>query len=122
MLWLKRNTVWNQLMKCDISEEIIAPGDYYYIDDVDGVRIKATVYKRMKDKAKEATWDYSKLNAAQNEAEYKRMLKDATRQILAETVLDRKVGGKYDPNPGEENEIIQDLYDSHTGGVNNDRY
>lgn len=122
MLWLKRNTVWNQFMKCDISGEIIAPGDYYYIDDIDGVRIKATVYKRMKDKAKEDAWDYSKLNAAQNEAEYKRMLKDATRQILAQTILDRKVGGKYDPNPEEENEVIQDLYNSHTGGANNDRY
>lgn len=121
MLWLKRNTVWNQLMKCDISNEVIGPGDYYYIDDVDGVRIKATVYKRIKDKEKEENWDYSKLNAAQNELEYKRMLKEATRQMLASSILERKVAGKYDPNPEVESEIIQDLYDAHTGGNNNDR-
>ena len=121
MLWLKRNTVWNQLMKCDISNEVIGPGDYYYIDDVDGVRIKATVYKRMKDKEKEENWDYSKLNAAQNELEYKRMLKEATRQMLASSILERKVAGKYDPNPEVESEIVQDLYDAHTGGNNNDR-
>lgn len=121
MLWLKRNTVWNQLMKCDISNEVIGPGDYYYIDDVDGVRIKATVYKRIKDKEKEEHWDYSKLNAAQNELEYKRMLKEATRQMLASSILERKVAGKYDPNPEVESEIIQDLYDAHTGGNNNDR-
>lgn len=121
MLWLKRNTVWNQLMKCDISNEVIGPGDYYYIDDVDGVRIKATVYKRIKDKEKEQNWDYSKLNAAQNELEYKRMLKEATRQMLASSILERKVAGKYDPNPEVESEIIQDLYDAHTGGNNNDR-
>ena len=42
MLWLKRNTRFNELMKCDISGDLIGPGDYYYIDDVDGVRIKAT--------------------------------------------------------------------------------
>lgn len=116
MLWLKRNIRFNELMKCDISGEFIGPGDYYYIDDVDGVRIKATVYKQMKDKAKKESWDYSKINAAQSEADYKRMLKDATRYMLAETVLERKVAGRYDPNPEQETEIIQDLYDSSNGG------
>lgn len=113
MLWLKRNNVYTQLMKCDVSNEIIAPGDFYYIDDEDGMRIKATVYKDIKDKSKKETWDYSELNAAQSEREYKRRLQDATRQMLAATVLERKVGGKYDPNPGVEDEIVQDLYNTH---------
>lgn len=120
MLWLKRNTRFNELMKCDISGDLIGPGDYYYIDDVDGVRIKATVYKELKDKEKEETWDYTKINAAQSEADYKRMLRDATRQMLGSTILERKVAGKYDPKPEVESEIIQDLYNSHNGGVNND--
>ena len=80
MLWLKRNNVYTQLMKCDVSNEIIAPGDFYYIDDEDGMRIKATVYKDIKDKSKKETWDYSELNAAQSEREYKRRLQDATSQ------------------------------------------
>lgn len=45
MLWIKRNTVWNQLMKCDVSGQLITYGVYHYIDDQDGVKIKATIYK-----------------------------------------------------------------------------
>lgn len=115
MLWLKRNIRFNELMKCDISGQLIGPGDYYYIDDVDGVRIKAIVYKEMKDKAARENMDYSKINAAQNDIEYRRLLKEATRQILADTVLERKIAGKYDADPENENELIQDLYDSHGG-------
>lgn len=120
MLWLKRNTRYNELIKCDVSGDNIFPGDYYYVDDVDGVKIKATVYKELKTKQKEDMWDYSKINAAQNEADYKRMLQDATRQMLGATILERKVAGRYDANPEEESEIIQDLYDAHNGGNNND--
>ena len=76
-------------------------GDYYYIDDQDGVRIKATVYKELKEKQKRENWDYSQLNQAKSEAEYKSRLNDMTRQILGATILDRKVTGKYDPNPGK---------------------
>lgn len=116
MLWLRRSIHFNELMKCDVSGEHIYPGDYYYIDDTDGIKIKATVYKQLKDKAKREQWDYSKINQAQNEADYRRMLKDATMQMLAETVLERKVAGRYDPNPEVETDIIQDLYNSSLGG------
>ena len=128
MLWLKRNTLWNQLMKCDVSNEVIAPGDYYYIDDKDGIRVKATVYKRIKDKREIETWDYSKLNAAKNQIEYQRMLQEATRRILADTILDRKINTKHDPNPDVEDEFIQELYDNHAnrhnynGGAEDDQY
>lgn len=117
MLWLKRNTRWNELMKCDISGEFIAPGDYYYIDDVDGLRVKATVYKDLKEQMKEETWDYSKINNAANEAEYRKMVQEATRRMLGETVLNRKVAGTYGGQvPPEEDEIIEDIYDMRTGG------
>ena len=118
MLWLKRNIYWNQLEKCDVSGELIAPGDYYYQDDVDGIKIKATVYKKMKDKRKEDEWDYETLNMATSEREYKEMLKRATMDMLASSVLDRKVAGKHDPNPDIEDEFVQDIYDSY-GGNNN---
>lgn len=116
MLWLKRNIRFNEVMKCDVSDEAILPGDFYYIDDVDGIRIKASVYKAMKDKRTEEEWDYSKLNAAENEVEYKRMLREATRQMLASSVLDRKVAGRYDPHPEQEDEIVQDIYDNFKRG------
>lgn len=112
MLWLKRNIHFNELMKCGVSGEYIVPGDYYYEDDKDGLLIKATVYRDMQKKRKQETWDYSKLNSASNEIEYRRMLKDATMYMLADTVLERKVAGKYDPSPEVEDEIIQDLYNS----------
>lgn len=108
MLWLTRNTNPYQLEKCDISGELIAPGDWYYVDDVDRIKVKATVYKDLKNKQKEETWDYSKLNNASNEYEYRQKIKEATRQLLAETVLQRKVAIKYDPN--EESEEIQEVY------------
>lgn len=114
MLWLKRNIYFNELMKCSVSGDYIAPGDYYYEDDQDGMLIKATVYKDLQRKRKQKTWDYSKLNAASNEQEYRRMLKDATMMMLADTVLERKVAGKYDPNPGVEDEFVQDLYNQKT--------
>lgn len=114
MLWLKRNRYWNELLRCDISKEIIAPGDFYYQDDEDGVKVKATIYKQMKDQDKAAKWDYSKINQASNEAEYKKLIEEATRQMLSSTILDRKVAGKYDPTP--ENEVVKDLYRAEKEG------
>lgn len=114
MLWLRRNTNPYQLEKCGVSGELIAPGDFYYVDDEDGLIIKATIYKELKDRKKEDEWDYSKLNNAVNEYEYRNMLKEATRQMLYSSVLDRKVSGKYDPTP-ESNEL-KELYSFIKGG------
>lgn len=116
MLWLKRNTRWNELFRCSVSGDNIYPGEYYYQDDVDNTIIKATVYKDLKDKRKEQEWDYSKLNNAKSEAEYRNMLREATKAMLGASILDRKVAGKYDPNPETENEIVEDLYNTYKGG------
>lgn len=75
MLFLKRNLNFNQLYKCDVSKELIGPGDYYYEDDQDGFIVKAEVYKELKNRKKEEEWDYSILNQAENELEYKECLK-----------------------------------------------
>jgi hypothetical protein len=98
-------------MKCDVSGEWIGPGDYYYQDDTDGMKVKATVYRALKDMKKEKEWDYTKINMASNELEYRTMLQQATQQMLTETVLERKVAGKYDPNPNTETQITQEIYD-----------
>lgn len=44
------------------------------------------------------------------------MLNDMTRQILGATIFDRKVAGKYYPNPGHEDEMIQNLFDNYKRG------
>ena len=109
MLFLKRNLNFNQLYKCDISEELIGPGDYYYEDDQDGFIVKAEVYKELKNRKKEEEWDYSILNQAENELEYKRMLKETTMNMLASTLFERKVFNKLEPV--EESETIKELYE-----------
>ena len=109
MLFLKRNLNFNQLYKYDVSEELIGPGDYYYEDDQDGFIVKAEVYKDLKNRRKEEEWDYSTLNQAENELEYKRILKEVTMNMLASTLLERKVFNKLEPV--EESETIKDLYE-----------
>ena len=84
-------------------------GDYYYEDDQDGFIVKAEVYKELKNRKKEEEWDYSILNQAENELEYKRMLKEATMNMLASTLFERKVFNKLEPV--EESETIKELYE-----------
>lgn len=108
MLWLKRNTNTYQLEKCDVSGELIYPGDYYYQDDVDYIKIKATVYANIKKKEKENNWDYSKINNAHNEYEYRQAIKDATRQMLYDSVLNRKIATKL--NNDIDDETLDILY------------
>lgn len=94
MLWLKRNTRFNELYKCKVSGELIGPGDYFYEDDEDGVIIKADVYYDLKKKKEEDEFDYTKLNNAQSQREYELMLQQYEREFLSQTILDRKIAGK----------------------------
>jgi hypothetical protein len=94
MLFLKRNVYQYQLLQCGISKEPIIPGDYYYEDDTDGLIVKATVYRRLLDEKKRDEFDYSKLEQAQSEREYKQLLDQATRELNMQTLFDRKVAGK----------------------------
>jgi hypothetical protein len=96
MLWLKRNGRFNELYKCKISGEFIAPGDYYYEDDTDGLIVKATVYKKMLDKKKEEEFDYSKLEQAKSQGDYEAQLKQAEKEFLTVTIFERQVAGKGD--------------------------
>ena len=47
MLHLKRITHDYEFMRCHISDELIAYGDWYYEDDEAGLIVKFTVYQRI---------------------------------------------------------------------------
>lgn len=94
MLWLKRNQRFNELYKCGISDELIGPGDYYYEDDEDGLLVKATVYKRMLDEKRRNEFDYSKINMATSQEEYRKLLARATMEFNTQGLFDRKIAGK----------------------------
>lgn len=94
MLHLKRIIHDYEFLRCDISNELIAYGDWYYEDDTDGLIVKFTVYQRIKDKRERDTFDYTLLERAQSEKEYKQQLKKAERELFEATVLDRKIYGK----------------------------
>lgn len=94
MLWLKRIVNDYEFLRCKVSDEIIAYGDFYYEDDEDGLVIKAKVYNQLKERAKRNNFDYSQLNNAVNQREYEMMLKQAERDFHSQTILERKVA-KY---------------------------
>lgn len=92
MLILKRMIHPYEVMKCKVSGEFIVYGDFYYEDDEDkNVVVKATVYKKMQQEARDAAFDYSLLAKAQNQKEYKELVKRAERDYLRATILDRPI-------------------------------
>lgn len=91
MLILKRMIHPYEVRKCKLSDEFIVYGDYFYEDDEDGTIIKATVYKKLQQEARNEAFDYSLLARAQNEKEYKELMKRAEKEYLNQTILDRPV-------------------------------
>lgn len=94
MLHLKRVQYFNDFLRCKVSDEIISYGDYYYEDDEDGFIVKASVYRDLKDKKREDDFDYTMLNEAKSEREYKQRLKQYEKNYLTDTVFDRKIFAK----------------------------
>lgn len=91
MLILKRMIHPYEVRKCKISNEFIVYGDYYYEDDVDGTIVKLTVYNKLKKEAKVESFDYTLLAHAQNQKEYRELVKRAERDFLRATILDRPI-------------------------------
>ena len=91
ILILKRNTHFNEFYRCGISGELITYGDWYYEDDEDHLIVKAEIYKQIKDKYREDTFDYSYLNTLQSEEEYRQKIKEMTRVNNYASLLSRKV-------------------------------
>lgn len=91
MLQLKRMTVPYEVLKCSMTGKLIIYGDYYYEDDVDHVIISAIEYKRKQQEKKNEMFDYSLLEQAQSEKEYRQIMQRAQRDYLNATILDRPV-------------------------------
>lgn len=91
MLILKRMIYPYEVLKCKVSGEFIVYGDFYYEDDVDKTVVKATVYKKMQQEARDNAFDYSLLEKAHNQKEYREMVKRAEKDYLRATILDRPI-------------------------------
>lgn len=95
-LHLKRITRFNECEKCSITKELIAYGDYYYQDDMDGVIVSYNYYHDMKlnIKRQEAM---PALQEALSGLSYKQMLHEKERQFLAQTIFDRPLYTGLEP-------------------------
>ena len=91
MLMLHRMVDPFEVRKCDVSGEMIVYGDFYYEDTDDGVTVKATVYKKLKDEMENNRFDRTLLNKAQSDAEYKKMMQKAEQEYLKASILDRPI-------------------------------
>lgn len=89
MLHLKRMRYFNEIIRDTVDDRMIGPGEYYYEDDEDGTIISADHYYEIKKQRKEDEWDYSKLDIAQDEKDYKESLRQAEQEFLQENILDR---------------------------------
>lgn len=92
MLILNRNLTPGEVRTCKLSGEMIIYGDYYYQDTDDpNLYIKASEYHKLKREEEERKFDYSLLEQAKNELEYKNYLQRAEQQLLSETILKKEI-------------------------------
>lgn len=91
MLILKRMTVPYEVRKCDLTGNFLVYGDYYYEDDIDGKTISAIEYKKLQQEEKNQMFDYSLIEQAESEKEYRELMKRAQKDYLRATILDRPV-------------------------------
>ena len=92
MLVLKRMIYPYEVLKCKMSGKFIVYGDFYYEDDEDkNLIISAVEYNKIKKEAKLESFDYSLLAKAQNQKEYRELVKRAERDYLRATILDRPI-------------------------------
>lgn len=91
MLILKRMIYPYEVLKCHMTDEMIVYGDFYYEDDEDNTIVKATAYNKLKQEARERSFDYTLLQHAQSQKEYNELVKRAQRDYLNATILDRPI-------------------------------
>lgn len=92
MLILKRMIYPYEVLKCKMSDRFIVYGDFYYQDDEDqNLIISAIEYNKLKKEAKELSFDYSLLAKAQNQKEYRELVKRAEKDYLRATILDKPI-------------------------------
>ena len=94
-LHLKRVTNFQDYLRCTVTQEIIAYGDMYYIDDEkkdywgQPVIMKASVYDNFKTQRLWDRWDMSKLNNAESQRDYMFSMRQIERDYLTQTILDQ---------------------------------
>lgn len=91
MFILNRMIYPNEVRKCSLTGKMIVYGDYYLHDDTDNVDVLYREYHRLKKERIENTWDYSELNKMQSLADYKEALRQAEREVLTASILDRPI-------------------------------
>lgn len=92
MLVLKRMIYPYEVLKCKMSGKFIVYGDFYYQDDEDEkLIISAIEYNKIKKQAKIESFDYTLLAQAQNQKEYRELVKRAERDYLRATILDKPI-------------------------------
>ena len=94
MLVLKRIQYFNECRTCRLTREPIVYGEYYYEDDEDGMVVKASAYRDLRDKYKEDTFDNSRLEYALSEEDYKQQLILAEQEFLNADLMSRKIHGR----------------------------
>ena len=88
MLILHRSLQPWEVRTCKISGDMINYGDYYYESTIDGSYISADTYHKLKREREEERFDYTLLNQAMNEEEYRDYIKRAESEYLTQTILD----------------------------------
>lgn len=92
MLLLARNLTPGEVRTCRLSRKMIVYGDYYYQDTEDkNLYIKATEYHKLEKQAKIDAFDYSKLEQAQSEKEYRDYMVRAQQEYLTSTILSKEI-------------------------------
>lgn len=92
-MWLlTRNLTPGEVRTCKLSRKQIIYGDYYYQDSDDPhIYVLASELHRYEKMERERSFDYSKLEQAQNEREYTEYMIQAQQEFLANTVLRTKI-------------------------------
>jgi hypothetical protein len=92
MLVLTRNLTPGEVRTCKLSRKMIVYGDFYYQDTEDPkLYIKATEYHKLKKQEKINAFDYSKLEQAQSEKEYRQYMIQAQQEYLTATILSKEI-------------------------------
>lgn len=100
-LHFKRITWPYEAIKCDITKKLLTYGDYYYEDDVDGLIVDATYYHTRK-RAEKLQAAQDDLRNALNPEEYRLKMRQAEREYMEMTLMDRAVYNPYPTKDGEQ--------------------
>lgn len=108
MLILQRNLTPGEVRTCKLSGNMIIYGDYYYQDlDDPNMYVLAREYNKLKEQRERETFDYSLLEKAQSEKEYREYLKMAEQEFLTQNILNMEIakGGTIENSVLKEGEL-----------------